>query len=739
MNRLLTAILLLAVGCLGTVTPALGQATSGRLDIQIEFTPAQQRAFDAAVVRESQRLVREARQKKLTIPADEIRRMAQKAAVGKQPLGTVFDGLTPESKAWLRQFYDRYRPSNMPNFNQLLQRHRTMTIDEIRDFYRATDTIKSSQGKRQVSPAPLAVSPAVPISGAATPTHSDITGSKLIVKDYYYGQERNLISLPNQDLYFRGSYNPGTSPYFPDYPNIHCDNCCGPAAGQSLLEWFAVPVKKPDGTVLTSSADIQKRLANLMETEDGIDYTHPDELARTLMRDEYKGNKGWCYKDGGGSLAQVHYMLSAGTPVILLIAEDSWAHYITLYGYKRSTDEYFTSNDEDYSKSRLLGLWKFSNTSTAADVAYFLTNTHSRTLFSYSPDGCDKEWSYSVVHTDPNAYPGASRDDLYYYDFNEAQIDNLGESGRPLSFYGYYRMSSGTAPLPVTDVGSAKENIYLSLNNSKVVRYPNPYGDAITDLSAGQQIDVLVRLDRQFMDKYAELHCGFAVSDENGNAVLSNYGLCSSLTTASSLNSGLYDVAYSPSYQPNHKRIDFVLHGGLRRQTWDLAGCNLDTDGDAICNSVDSDDDNDGVEDDADNCPLTANANQTDNNGNGEGLACDNKEQCLIGCDPNYFTDSRNSICAYHCYGRQEQAFELDPQWDRLFASKWWGVIKDLGRPGISDRDITRNPAFKATVKEYRAIRKNEGVILSRRQAEKEWLRFVRDMNRTGRTPVREP
>jgi len=50
-----------------------------------------------------------------------------------------------------------------------------------------------------------------------------------------------------------------------------------------------------------------------------------------------------------------------------------------------------------------------------------------------------------------------------------------------------------------------------------------------------------------------------------------------------------------------------------------------DNDGDYIVNCKDTDDDNDGILDTADNCPLVANPDQKDSNNNGIGDVCDNQ------------------------------------------------------------------------------------------------------------------
>ena len=81
-----------------------------------------------------------------------------------------------------------------------------------------------------------------------------------------------------------------------------------------------------------------------------------------------------------------------------------------------------------------------------------------------------------------------------------------------------------------------------------------------------------------------------------------------------------------------------------------------DTDGDTLANCIDPDDDNDGILDDVDNCPLTVNPGQGDVDGNGLGDACDedsdgdgdlNNTDCAP-LDPLVFTGAQeNCLTSY--------------------------------------------------------------------------------------------
>jgi hypothetical protein len=70
-----------------------------------------------------------------------------------------------------------------------------------------------------------------------------------------------------------------------------------------------------------------------------------------------------------------------------------------------------------------------------------------------------------------------------------------------------------------------------------------------------------------------------------------------------------------------------------------------DVDGDRVCDDVDPDDDNDGSSDSADNCPLVANTGQADYEGDGIGDACDTCPYHASGNQTDTDRDGRGNVC----------------------------------------------------------------------------------------------
>lgn len=394
-------------------------ATEGKFTIKIELLPRAEKEAKLEMEKIKEKKIKQLIKANIKYDSNTLKKMVKDEYIKRMTFEEFMGKITPESKKWLKKFFNNMKPDYISDFKNFYMKYKRNTFKEIKEFHDRNDKFKSQSKKaRQISTRsstilPSSPSPAPPLAPAPPPNEpslSDIDGSKMIIKKYYNGQLRYIVTTPKQGIYLRGSYDNSDDTHFPDYENIYCDKCCGPAAGQSILEWFNVPVKKPDGTVLTETYDIQKRLANLMETEDGPDYTDPDDLARVLKSNKFRGSKGYCYIDGGGSFLDIHYMLSTGTPVILLLARDDWAHYVTVYGYNYDNDEYYLANrNANYSRKKLKVRWSFEETDWYIDVAFAVANIRPNTLFSYCPTGCERDWEYSITHDNISGYSDVNR------------------------------------------------------------------------------------------------------------------------------------------------------------------------------------------------------------------------------------------------------------------------------------------------------------------------------------------
>ena len=89
---------------------------------------------------------------------------------------------------------------------------------------------------------------------------------------------------------------------------------------------------------------------------------------------------------------------------------------------------------------------------------------------------------------------------------------------------------------------------------------------------------------------------------------------------------------FSSSYKANSSIGQSVSGGISRSESYGMIASfqpntpidtTVDTDADGVANFLDADDDNDGVADGPDNCPILANANQRDTDSDGAGDVCD--------------------------------------------------------------------------------------------------------------------
>lgn len=700
MNKSTSFIYIILICCFLVINTneVLGKDNKPGLILEIELTAKAEQEAKIIMEKIREKKIKELQKANIKYNKALLNRLVKKEYVNSLTLRDFMDKITPKSREWFKTFFNNFKPDYISDFDTFYQKNKNLTLKEIKALHFDADTLKS-KSKKATRPRTQLLTPTPQTPG---PYFQNITGSKMIRKDNYNGQLRYLISTSNQSLYFRGRYNYSAYPYFPDYGNIYCGKCCGPAAGQSILEWFNVPVNLPTGAPLTSSYDIQERLADLMDTTDGPDYTHPDDLATTLMRNEFVGTKGFCYLPGDGTFNHLHYMLSIGTPVIMLLAEKKWAHWITVYGYNDNNGTYFVANDEDYEKSRLNDLWNFSNTYWYVDAAFAAVNVNPNTLFSYCSTGCDRDWDYILTHDPSEVFSPADRDELYYDEFINDYVQFHNEDGMKLNFYGYYTIQL-LPILPLTKVSAGNQTINIYDENRNIISYQTPPSTSIRDNSIGQNVPIEVWVDKNFLDTYENLHCGFIVKDENDSILSEHYGSFHNYidVAASNSNANNYVFKYTEPYQMNHKKVEFVIHDGFRRTSWTLGGCIFDPDNDGICFEYDNDDDNDGIIDSNDNCPDDENPDQVDNDENGVGFVCDSHEQCLIDCDPDYFENpSEASLCDERCDISNLIPIipVIDTTWIKFLKCKWWDRIRHLDPYGPK---FTESVAFNRLYQEY--------------------------------------
>ena len=628
------------------VTPATvgAQAASQGFKFNLEPTAAALTQRKEALSQLEQS-IKQALPKNVPVSAERVRLEAREAWAHTVTLHAWYDGLTSASQKWLRQFLDNVRPRGYTNFQTFLTANGNRTLAALRDSlpkgsqatrFPPRDPSSSGAAPSRRLPLPIAQpSPRPPPPPTPTPStttaYGAIGGSKLVAYRAWDGAPRYHLTTPSQSIFLRGTPAntstgcSGGGRDYPSYCNTYCTACCGPAAAQSLFAWYNIPVKTANGTVATTTRDIQKRLAELMETTDGIDYTDPDDFDSVLRRAEFQGTKNYCYQKGDGSRAQLHYMLSRGAPVTLLWTTGSYAHYVTVYGYDVENDLYDLANSERLHWETLRHRWSFEAGEDDTNAALSLVGGQAYSLWSYADTGCSVPWDFAF-DLGWDFVTASALPEVYYATFMADYVWGASDPAL-LNFYAYLSSRSSSI-LPTARVSSGGEVTPLSAGNTHVIASTAPVVGQIRNNSVGVDVDITVDVDKSFVDTYPDVYCGFAVLGVMGVPLQSDYRLCRTVASASLPST--YQYRYRAPYDFGQREVVFVVHGGLRQASWRLGGCLLDTDGDGLCNEVDPDDDNDGVPDVRDNCPLVANVDQRDDDHNGIGFVCDSCERCMF-------------------------------------------------------------------------------------------------------------
>ena len=691
--------------CTLIIVPASAIAQSGSQGLKFMLAPTDAaRAQQQTALSVSERDIKGRLAPGVPVDPERVRSQAREAYTATLTFQAWYNGLTPASKTWLREFLDHVRPIGYTTFQDFLAKNGQRTLAEIRDSYpKRRTSIQVSRSDRQrlrslplprMSAQPVPINMTVHPRPAGNKPYDGIGGSKLVAERSYDGAARYHLTSPEQSIFLRGFpsiSNTGCAPgntfsEFPFYCNTYCDACCGPAAGQSVLAWYNVPVKWANGSLATTTMDIQHRLANLMETEDGIDYTDPDDLDAVLRRSEFQGTKGYCYQKGDGTREQLHNMLSRGTPVILLWTTGSVAHYVTVYGYDVKNDLYDLANSDKLHWETLRHRWSFEAGEDDTNFGLSLVGAKPYSLWSYADSGCEVSWDYSF-NLGMEFVTAASLFEVYYDTFSSTYISAANDP-QLLNFYSHFTFGGFPQIFPEANVSSGGDVTPLTGTNTHIIAGTTPAPGLVANYSVGQAVEISVDVDKSFIDTYPEAYCGFYVLGVNGARSTVNYKPCRQGVSVTQPTT--YQFRYLRPYDKSQRQVDFVIHDGLRKASWSLGGCLRDNDLDGICDEIDPDDDNDGVPDVRDNCPLVANPDQRDDDHNGAGFACDPCERCLAAVqaragsvppvgiiDPIHRT--ANCTCGKECghpfCAEREDPSPLDDDFIKVIQfvhSKWW-------------------------------------------------------------------
>jgi hypothetical protein len=647
-------------------------------------------------------------------------------------LEDFYNDLTDSSQIWLKEFFNNIKPKYINEFDIFYTQYKTKSILELKEMYDRLDSAVFESDSAASTNSSLSSSRSVKdnidhAKGDSTVQES----SKFVVKrTYALNDIRKTEAFPDQSIELSGNFNNGLSSWYPDYKNYN-KNWSGPAAGQSVLTWYSVPVIRSGDTLKTTEA-VQSELANLMNTtlNFGKNYTHPENLKETLLRDEFRGSKGFCYYSKNATFDHIHDFLAHGNPVIILLGWDKYLHYVTLYGIKNGTGKYIATNTDgeglDY--LTLFNRWNFSDVNPAVKIVLGLAAFNPNMLFAYNDTGCNYDWEYIIPHNYNDISTG-NKNELYFADFNKKYVENLNESYMDLNFFGIYDFNLTNEPYgAVTKVSSAGKKVLLHNSHDHIINFSDPANLWLGNISIDRYFDIEIHVDKLFLNDNPELGCGFQIIDKDGNRLEKVYDNCIQMASESDDPTN-YVFKYSRPFNPDYRKVEFLIHEGWRKKTILLKGCNLDIDNDFICDDYDDDDDNDGISDFEDNCPVNFNPRQTDLNGNGQGFVCDPYEQCENDCNTIYFEDDIDkNICAHMCafHAGSEVAFTVN-----ILKN-----IKAYQEAGIDvrHRDFRYSTDFEELVSGLQVIYEAQGIRVSRRKCKRQLLNFIKEI---GYIPVR--